>query len=159
MAIERVAQDGKVFTARLGDDAPPQLSAASVSSLQQQWTWEHLRSQSGCIRERCHESTQTGLSTVAGGSALSCPDNTDELGAAPREPTVIQAAVVTGSADVLLLAVARDMTRYRELLRRLTDAFPSLKNVTTLVMLQEVKPGFAVPIESLDDNEAARRDR
>ena len=75
------------------------------------------------------------------------------------EPTVIHAAVVTGTADFLLWVVARDMTRYRELLRRLTDGFPSLKNVTTLVMLEEVKPGFAVPVESLDDHEAGSRDR
>ena len=75
------------------------------------------------------------------------------------EPTIIHAAIVTGTADFLLWVVAPDMARYRELLRRLTDAFPSLKNVTTLVMLEEVKPGFAVPIESLDDHEAGSRDR
>lgn len=75
------------------------------------------------------------------------------------EPTIIHAAIITGTADVLLWVVARDLNSYRELLRRLTDAFPTLKNVTTFAMLEEIKPGFAVPVEALDDEVAASRDR
>jgi Lrp/AsnC family transcriptional regulator, leucine-responsive regulatory protein len=75
------------------------------------------------------------------------------------EPTVIYANVVTGTADFLLWAVARDLVGYRELLRRLTDAFPTIKSVTTLVMLDEVKAGFVVPIESLGEPEPASHDR
>lgn len=66
------------------------------------------------------------------------------------EPTVISANVVTGPSDFLLWAVARDITSYRAMLRRFTDAFPSLRTVTTLFLLEEVKPGFAVPIEPPD---------
>lgn len=75
------------------------------------------------------------------------------------EPTIVHAALVTGAADVLLWAVARDLSGYRDLLRRLTDAFPTLKNVTTFAVLEEIKPGFAVPVEALGDEVAASRDR
>lgn len=87
-------------------------------------------------------------------------DTFDRFGEVIRaEPTIIHAAVVTGTADVLLWVVARDLSSYRELLRRLTEAFPSLKNVTTFAMLEEIKPGFAIPVEALDDEVAASRDR
>jgi len=87
-------------------------------------------------------------------------DTFDRFAEAIRaEPTIIHAAVVTGTADMLLWVVARDLSGYRELLRRLTDRFPTLKNVTTFVMLEQIKPGFAVPVEPLGADAAASRDR
>jgi Lrp/AsnC family leucine-responsive transcriptional regulator len=74
------------------------------------------------------------------------------------EPTIIHAAIVAGTSDILFWAVARDLAGYRGLLRRLTDAFPTLRSVTTFVMLEEIKPGFAVPVEALGDEEPVSRD-
>lgn len=77
-------------------------------------------------------------------------DTFDRFAEAIRtEPTVIAASVVTGQADFLISAVARDMTGYRDMLRRFTEAFPSVRSITTLFLLEEVKPGFAVPTDSL----------
>lgn len=75
------------------------------------------------------------------------------------EPTIIHAALITGTADVLLWVIARDLNAYRELLRRLTDAFPTVKNLTTFAMLEEIKAGFGVPIEALGAEEPASREK
>ena len=39
------------------------------------------------------------------------------------EPTIIHAAIVAGTSDILFWAVARNLAGYRELLRRLTSGF------------------------------------
>ena len=66
------------------------------------------------------------------------------------EPSVTYAAAVTGSCDFLLWIVARDMPFYRKLMQRLTEAFPTLRSTTSLVMLEEIKAGTVIPFEGHD---------
>ncbi|HEV2603750.1 MAG TPA: Lrp/AsnC family transcriptional regulator [Microvirga sp.] len=79
------------------------------------------------------------------------PDTLERFEEAIRsEPHVIHATTVTGEADFLVRTVARNIADYREMLRRFTETFPTLRNVTTLFLLEEVKAGYAVPIGSHD---------
>lgn len=63
------------------------------------------------------------------------------------EPAVISADSVMGKADFTFTVVARSMEHLRSLIRRYTAAFPTLKNVTSLVVLEEVKRGPVIPVE------------
>jgi Lrp/AsnC family leucine-responsive transcriptional regulator len=76
------------------------------------------------------------------------PDTLDRFVEAIRsDPEVISADAVMGEADFLLTVVAQSMEAYHQLLRRYQNAFPSLKNVTSLAVLEQIKPGFPVPID------------
>ena len=76
-------------------------------------------------------------------------DTLDRFAQAIRaDPEIISASKVTGEADFVLRIVARSMASYNALLRRYHDAFPGLKNVTSFAILEEIKRGFAIPVEA-----------
>ena len=76
------------------------------------------------------------------------PDTYDRFMDARRaDPMVISADAVMGKAEFTFTVVARDMEAFATLLRRYTDAFPGLTNVTSLAVLEAVKRGLAVPVE------------
>lgn len=67
------------------------------------------------------------------------PDTYDRFIEALRaEPAVISADSVMGEADFTFTVVARSMEHIRELVRRYSQAFPSLRKVTSLVVLEVV---------------------
>lgn len=75
------------------------------------------------------------------------PETYDRFAEALRtDPAVLSADLVMGKADFTFTVVARSMEAYAELLRRYTSAFPTLKNITSLGVLQEIKRGYAVPV-------------
>lgn len=64
------------------------------------------------------------------------PDVLDRFVQALRsDPLVISADSVLGEADFTFTVVARDVEHLRELVRRYRATFPSLKSVTSLVVL------------------------
>lgn len=63
------------------------------------------------------------------------------------DPMVISADVVIGKPDFVFTVVARDMESFAALVRRYTDAFPSLTRLTSLAVLQAVKRGSALSVE------------
>lgn len=76
------------------------------------------------------------------------PDTYDRFKEALRsDPTVVSADCVMGKADFTFTVVARSMDGFAEFLRKLMRAFPSLKEVTSLAVLQEIKRGLVIPVE------------
>ena len=76
------------------------------------------------------------------------PDTHDRFMARLRaETVVISADSVMGKADFTFTVVARSMEHLREFLQDLGMSFPTLKNVTSLVVLQALKSGAAIPVE------------
>lgn len=65
------------------------------------------------------------------------------------DPLVISADSVLGEADFTLTVVARSLEHLREVVQRYRAAFPSLRSVTSLVVLEEIKRG-PVPVEPTD---------
>ena len=63
------------------------------------------------------------------------------------EPAVISADSVMGKADFTFTVVARSMEQLRDFVRALHLAFPSLKDMNSLVVLEEVKRGQVIPVE------------
>lgn len=58
------------------------------------------------------------------------------------------AGMAVAEADLVVRTVARAMAGSRDVLRHFADVFRSLRSATTLFLLYEVKPGYAVPIGS-----------
>lgn len=76
------------------------------------------------------------------------PDTHDRFIEALRsEPAVISADCVMGKADFTFTVVARSMEHLRDFVRRLQMDFPSLKDMNSLVVLEEVKRGQVIPVE------------
>jgi Lrp/AsnC family leucine-responsive transcriptional regulator len=63
------------------------------------------------------------------------------------EPEVIEAWNVTGDHDLVVRIVARDMEGYDELAQRLFSANERVRSFKTLVVIREVKPLSAIPID------------
>ncbi|WP_019995419.1 Lrp/AsnC family transcriptional regulator [Aureimonas ureilytica] len=59
---------------------------------------------------------------------------------------------VTGEADFVIMVTARDMEDYERFTRRFFYENPDIKGFKTLVVMDRVKVGFAIPIEEPDPN-------
>lgn len=64
-----------------------------------------------------------------------------------REDSVQQAIYTTGSADVYLIILARDVESYDAITQRLVEENPNIRRLTTSVALQTYKRGIFVPTE------------
>ncbi|MES5485124.1 Lrp/AsnC family transcriptional regulator [Bradyrhizobium sp. INPA03-11B] len=65
---------------------------------------------------------------------------------------VANAFFVTGPADFVLYITARSMEDYEQFTRRFFHKNPGIKGFETLVIMDRVKVGFAVPVEVADEN-------
>ncbi len=80
-------------------------------------------------------------------------DTVDRFVEAVRtEPTVTSASMVAGETDFVLTVVARNIEAYHQLLRRYSDVFPGLRNVSSFAVLDQIKVGYAIPV-TVDDPE------
>ncbi|UPJ47866.1 Lrp/AsnC family transcriptional regulator [Bradyrhizobium sp. 200] len=61
---------------------------------------------------------------------------------------VVNGFYVTGDADFILYITARTMEDYEQFTRRFFYENPDIKGVKTMVIMDRVKAGFAVPIEA-----------
>lgn len=66
-----------------------------------------------------------------------------------REPEILEAWNVTGDHDFALRIIARDMEGYDNLAQRLFAANERIRTFKTLVVIREVKPMSAVPVNGL----------
>lgn len=64
-----------------------------------------------------------------------------------REPAIQQAYYVTGSADYVLIVLARSMAEFDSLMSELMAANPNVRRFTTSVVMSTVKRGLFVPVE------------
>ncbi|MCK1299693.1 Lrp/AsnC family transcriptional regulator [Bradyrhizobium sp. 24] len=60
---------------------------------------------------------------------------------------VVNGFYVTGDADFVLYVTARTMENYEQFTRRFFYENPDIKGFKTMVIMDRVKAGFAVPIE------------
>lgn len=75
------------------------------------------------------------------------PDTYDRfMDALRNDPLIVSADMVIGKADFTFTAIASDMDAFGTLLKRLTDAFPSLTSVTSLAVLESVKRRTVIPV-------------
>ncbi|MCP1909605.1 DNA-binding Lrp family transcriptional regulator [Bradyrhizobium elkanii] len=65
---------------------------------------------------------------------------------------VVNGFYVTGDADFVLYITARSMEDYEQFTRRFFYENPNIKGFKTLVVVDRVKVGFAVPIETPPEN-------
>lgn len=61
-------------------------------------------------------------------------------------PEVVNGFYVTGEADFILYVAARDMEDYEQFTRRFFYENADIKGFKTLVVMDRVKSGFAIPI-------------
>ncbi|MCK1509361.1 Lrp/AsnC family transcriptional regulator [Bradyrhizobium sp. 18] len=61
---------------------------------------------------------------------------------------VVNGFYVTGDADFVLYITARGMDEYEQFTRRFFYENPDIKGFKTMVIMDRVKTGFAVPIEA-----------
>lgn len=64
-----------------------------------------------------------------------------------REEAVQQAFYVTGSADLFLIVLAKDVEAYDAITQRMVEDNPNIRRITTSVTLQTYKSGLYVPTE------------
>ncbi|WP_220459501.1 Lrp/AsnC family transcriptional regulator, partial [Pseudomonas sp. MD195_PC81_125] len=64
-----------------------------------------------------------------------------------KEDSVQQAIYTTGSADVYLIVVAKNVEAYDAITQRLVEENPNIRRVTTSVSLQTYKRGLYIPTE------------
>ena len=62
------------------------------------------------------------------------------------EDKVQQAYYVTGTTDLLLFVLAENVEAYDSLMQTMQEAFPSIRRVTTNVVIDAFKRGLALPI-------------
>lgn len=75
-------------------------------------------------------------------------DTIDAIKRALRdEPSVMNAYHVTGESDFVLLVTAPSMEAYEDFTRRFIYALPGVRTFKTMVVMDRVKTGFALPIE------------
>lgn len=67
-------------------------------------------------------------------------------------PEIATGFYITGDADFLLYITARSMEDYEQYTRRFFYENPHIKSVRTMVVVDRVKAGFAVPIDDPEDN-------
>ncbi|MCK1699427.1 Lrp/AsnC family transcriptional regulator [Bradyrhizobium sp. 144] len=64
---------------------------------------------------------------------------------------IVHGFYVTGDADFVLYITARTMGDYEQFTRRFFYENPDIKSVKTMVIIDRVKAGFAIPIEAPPD--------
>lgn len=64
---------------------------------------------------------------------------------------VVNGFYVTGDADFVLYVTATSMEEYEEFTRRFVYVNPDIKGFNTMVVLDRVKAGFAIPVETCED--------
>lgn len=64
------------------------------------------------------------------------------------EPRVTSALMVAGETDFVFTVVARDMEEYQSLHQHYRDEFPGVTSITSLAVLERVKRGRVVLVES-----------
>ena len=75
----------------------------------------------------------------------------DRLKRAAREaPEVMSAWFVTGEADFVLAVTVRDMADYERFQREFLYRHADVRDIRTLVVIDRVKAGFALPIDEND---------
>ena len=96
------------------------------------------------------------MSFLAG---LEVKDNYDAL---PRirswsqgELGVQQVYYVTGTFDIMMVIVARDVKAYDALAARLMSAIPQITRMTTHVVIDTIKNSLYVPVDSTGDAPAS----
>ncbi|MER9151841.1 Lrp/AsnC family transcriptional regulator [Mesorhizobium opportunistum] len=62
-------------------------------------------------------------------------------------PQIVNGFYVTGDADFVLYVTARSMEDYEQFTQRFFYEIPDIKGVKTMVIMDRVKVGFAIPIE------------
>lgn len=62
-------------------------------------------------------------------------------------PEIMNGYYVTGEADFVLTVTAKSMEHYEAFIRRFFYNMPNVKSFKTLVVVDRVKSGFALPIE------------
>ncbi|RWQ46226.1 Lrp/AsnC family transcriptional regulator [Mesorhizobium sp.] len=62
-------------------------------------------------------------------------------------PQIINGFYVTGDADFVLYVTARSMEDYEQFTQRFFYEIPDIKGVKTMVIMDRVKVGFAIPID------------
>lgn len=62
-------------------------------------------------------------------------------------PEVMNGYYITGDADFVLIVTAKDMEDYEQFTRRFFYENADIKGFKTMVVMDRVKAGFAVPIE------------
>jgi Lrp/AsnC family transcriptional regulator, leucine-responsive regulatory protein len=76
-------------------------------------------------------------------------DIVDRFKAAIRSTAeVMTGFYVTGDADFVLVVTAKDMEDYEQFTRRFFYENPDIKGFKTMVVMDRVKAGFALPIEA-----------
>ncbi|RWA95066.1 MAG: Lrp/AsnC family transcriptional regulator [Mesorhizobium sp.] len=63
-------------------------------------------------------------------------------------PQIVNGFYVTGDADFVLYVTARSMEDYEQFTQRFFYEIPDIKGVKTMVIMDRVKVGFAIPIEA-----------
>lgn len=69
---------------------------------------------------------------------------------AEKQPEIQQAYYVTGSVDVIVIIVAEDVEAFDAASARLMEHNPQVRRMTTNVVLNILKLGLNVPLESSD---------
>jgi len=64
-----------------------------------------------------------------------------------NEPAVQQAYYVTGTADYVLIVVARDIQEFDALMSEMMAANPNIRRFTTNVVMSAIKRGLMVPVD------------
>lgn len=65
---------------------------------------------------------------------------------------IVNGFYVTGDADFVLYVTATNMEEYEEFTRRFFYVNPDIKGFKTMVVLDRVKSGFAIPVEPPCEN-------
>lgn len=63
------------------------------------------------------------------------------------QPRILQCLYTTGDADFVLLVVSRSLVAYEEFTRDFFWESPHIKNFKTMVVMENVKLGFELPID------------
>lgn len=72
-------------------------------------------------------------------------------------PEIVNGFYVTGEADFILYVTARDMEDYERFTRRFFYKKPEIKRFKTMVVMDRIKIGFALPLSSMDSEHRASR--
>ncbi|NOJ41103.1 Lrp/AsnC family transcriptional regulator [Bradyrhizobium australiense] len=66
-----------------------------------------------------------------------------------KMPEVMSGFYVTGQTDFVLLVTANSMEEYEQFTRFLVDENPDIKRFESMVVLDRVKAGFTLPMDSI----------
>lgn len=70
-------------------------------------------------------------------------------------PEVMNGYYVTGESDFVLMVTAQDMEDYERFTRQFFYENPDIKGFKTMVVMDRVKAGFAIPVIAAEDSQSA----